>query len=164
MRAPLRSIAAVVLAGSCLVGIARAETPGVEVQSVADVLRRQGQPSVIWFDSTGREVWEYGNNPFRFTGLRFVFDDQGKVVYNEETRQERDVRRIVAGKSNRRDVREILGEPARLYVIRGEVHWEWAVFWLARIPHRLVIQFDERGVVKDIGKYRLTVRGSGVAN
>lgn len=165
MRAPLRAIAAVAIAASCLNASAvLAETAMAEAQSVADVLRRQGQPSVVWFDSTGREVWEYGNNPFRFTGLRFVFDDQGRVVYNEETRQERDVRRIVAGKSDRREVREILGEPARLYVIRGEMHWEWAVFWLARIPHRLVIQFDERGVVKDIGKYRLTVKGSGVAN
>lgn len=165
MRSAWRAIAVVLLAGSCLsAGPVQAEAPKAEAQSVAEVVRRQGQPSVVWFDATGREVWEYGSNPFRFTGLRFVFDDQGRVVYSEETRQERDIRRIIAGQSDRQDVREILGEPARLFVIRGEMHWEWAVFWLARIPHRLVIQFDERGVVKDIGKYRLTVRGSGVAN
>lgn len=165
MRAVRVGIACGTLALACLAsGTVGAAVPAPEGQSAAEVVRRQGQPSVVWFDATGREVWEYGSNPYRFTGLRFVFDDQGKVVYSEETRQERDVRRIVAGRSDRREVREILGEPARLFVIRGEVHWEWAVFWLARIPHRLVIQFDEQGVVKEIGKYRLTVKGSGVAN
>jgi hypothetical protein len=61
-------------------------------------------------------------------------------------------------------VRQILGEHVRLYVIRGGAGREWAVFWVVRIPHRLVIRFVERGVVKDIGKYRLTIRDSGGAN
>lgn len=142
-------------------GVRAADAPE---PTVADVVRREGQPSSVWFDATGREVWEYGANPYRFTGLRFVFDDQGRLVYREQTREARDISRIEARRSTRREVREILGEPLRLYTIRGEIHWEWPVFWVARIPHRLVIQFDDRGIVKDIGKYRLTIRSSGVAN
>lgn len=158
-----RSLRRALLGAALLVvsGVRAADAPEA---TVADVVRREGQPSSVWFDATGREVWEYGVNPYRFTGLRFVFDDQGRLVYREQTREARDITRIEPGRTTRREVREILGEPLRLYVIRGGIHWEWPVFWVARIPHRLVIQFDDRGVVKDIGKYRLTIRGSGVAN
>jgi hypothetical protein len=140
---------------------AQAGTTGVPA---AEVVRREGQPSVIWFDADGREIWEYGANPYRFTGLRFIFNDEGRLIDQEQTRQEPDIQRIGVGTTTRRQVREILGEPLRLYAIRGDIHWEWPVFWLARIPHRLVVQFDDRGVVKDVGKYRLTIRGSGIAN
>jgi hypothetical protein len=149
-----------ILLAIALWGLGAAPACGADPADAADVIRKHGQPSGIWFDASGREVWDYDGNPFRFSGLRFRFDPDGRLNQSEETRNESAVASVATGMSAR-VVRETLGEPPTMYFIRDEAHWEWRIWWAGRAAHRLVVQFDKNGVVKAVGKYRIDGKGLG---
>lgn len=128
----------------------------------AAIVSRNGQPSAIWFDDEGLEVWDYNGNPFRFTGLRFRFDGEGRLVREEDPRREQVVATLAAGMTARQ-VRDRLGEPPTMFFIRDEPHWEWRVLLQGRRPHRLVVHFDKSGVVKAVARFPLDA-GAGRGN
>jgi hypothetical protein len=136
---------------------AQAVVPGTDTR--AEVLARMGGSPFIWFDRDGQEHWDYSRNPFSSFGYRASFDDTGTVVAWRELRQREDVRRLEVGKSTVEDVRRVLGQPQRLFYIRGDAHWQWQVA-RGSGPFRLVAQIAPDGTLKGLGEYPLD-RGPG---
>lgn len=118
----------------------------------ADVLAKMGTSPSVWFDDSGREHWDYSDNPYSYYGYRASFDEAGRLTQWRELRRPEDVAGLAPRKSTARDVRAALGEPNELYYIRGDAHWQWRVYRNTR-PYRLVAQIGLDGVLKSVGQY-----------
>lgn len=131
--------------------------PGSTTQ--AEVRARMGAPPQVWFSKDGTENWDYAANPYSFYAYRASFNEQGVMTQFRSLRDIDDLRRLAPGKSTSQDVKDLFGEPARVYFIRGDPHWEWNVFRPIREPCRMVVQMGLDGVVKSMGVYRIETGG-----
>jgi hypothetical protein len=147
---------------ACLIAASIPASAADSLRDAEAVLSRSGQPSAVWYDDDGLEVWDYNGNPFRFTGLRYRFDTDGRLVREEDPRREEVVATLASGMTARQ-VRDRIGEPPTMFFIRDEPHWEWRILWQGRRPHRLIVQFDKTGVVKAVARYPLDA-GAGRGN
>ena len=132
-------------------------TPGVSTQ--AEVRARMGSPSKVWVSRDGVEHWDYAGNPYSFYAYRASFESSGTLKAFRSLRNIDDLRLLSPGTSTAEDVRNVFGEPVRVYFIRGDPHWEWPILRPIREPHRLVVQFSPEGVVKSMGAYRIETGG-----
>jgi hypothetical protein len=113
----------------------------------ADVRAQLGAPKDTRTDSNGDLIWEYPTGPEGFTTYAVRMGSDRRVKELTQLVTEEQLEKIVVGKSNKTDVRHLLGRPAketRYYI--GDT-WYWRHLKGGTQPGYLVVTFDPAGTV-----------------
>ena len=140
------ALIALLLLATLLAGCAGVHSlvPGQSTET--DVRSRLGAPKDTRTEPNGDVVWEYPTGPEGFFtyAVRMGTDKRVKEVTQLVSEDQLD--KIVIGKSDRAEVRRLLGRPAkeeRLYI--GE-SWYWRHLKGGTQPGYLVVTFDPQGI------------------
>jgi hypothetical protein len=131
--------------------------PGVSTMN--DVRSRSGRPTEVRFSPGGDEIWEYATGPQGYETYVVVFDDNGVVRSDVQVLTEDNIKRLVAGKTTRAEVRELLGRPGDAYVFGDSEAWEWRFKPVGFAAETLVVSFGKDGIVTKVDRVMDAVGG-----
>ena len=121
----------------------RSLVPG---QSEEEVRAKLGAPRDTRTEPNGDLVWEYPTGPEGFFNYAVRMGPDRRVKEVTQLVSEEQLEKIAVGKSDRGEVRRLLGRPAReerLYI--GE-SWYWRHLKGGTQPGYLVVTFDPNGI------------------
>lgn len=126
-------------------------TPGSLVpqqSSAANARDRVGLPTDIRFDANGEELWEYARGPagMQTDLVRIGRDGKVKDVTQLLTPERFD--RIIAGKTTKQQMRDLLGRPSDLHYLPSGLVWEWRARVGPENGH-YAVRFDDRDIVRE---------------
>ena len=118
------AIAAFVLAGCDFTYGPNQLKPGA---SIDDVRRQMGAATDEKRNPDGTRVWWYVRGPQGFHTYKIIFDKDERVVTITQVLTEQNFRNIVADKTTKEDLLELLGRPRETmtYPNRQEEVWTW---------------------------------------
>ncbi|MDW8468356.1 MAG: outer membrane protein assembly factor BamE [Burkholderiales bacterium] len=144
------AVAALVGAAGCASYDGRGLVPGHS--SAAEVEARMGPPAERLALAGGETVWFYPRNPYGLQTFAVRLSPEGVVREIDQRLTIENVRRLTAGRSTAKDVREILGPPwrvSRLPRQQREV-WHYRMDNGLQVEHDLFVQFSDDGVVRKV--------------
>lgn len=127
--------------------------------TMEEVRSTSGRPTDVRFDASGNEIWEYATGPQGEETHVVVFDGNGIVRSTAQVLTEDNIRRLVAGKTTRAEVRELLGRPGDIYTFDGSETWEWRFKPAGFAPETLVVFFGKDGTVAKVTRVMDVVGG-----
>ena len=106
----LSTLMKVTLLATALAGCASplSFSPGT---SIVEVRAKSGTPTDIRFDRNDDELWEYATGPAGYETYLVRFSIDGKVKDVAQLLTDDQLEKIVPGKMNKADVRNLLGRP-----------------------------------------------------
>jgi hypothetical protein len=138
--------------GGCASYDGRGLVPGKS--TAAEVEAAMGRPAEK-AEGTGESIWWYPRGPSGWHSYAVRVGADGVMRGIEQRLTSENVRRIAAGASNRKDVRELLGPPfvvSRLSLKEREV-WEYQILDVD-FKWKLWVQFSGDGVVREVLQMR----------
>lgn len=135
---------AAVLAGCAVDG--RRLTPGVS--DAAAVRADMGAPAEVLKAVHGGEIWFYPRGRIGRETFRVELAPDGKLLKVEQVLHEWNFDRIIAGKTTRQELREMLGPPNIEWLAMNgwETNWEYRYRW-AQQEWVVTFGIDQKGIV-----------------
>lgn len=102
--------------------------------------------------SAGESVWFYPRQPFGRRMLAVRLGPDGVVRGVEQRLTPENVRKLVPGTTQAKDVRELLGPPWRVARLERQHRdvWEYAIYDLRGFEYVLYVQLSGEGVVREV--------------
>ena len=122
------------------------------------VRAEMGAPAEVLKTAYGNEIWFYPRGRVGRETYRAEFDPAGKMVSFGQVLHEWNFDRIVAGKTTRTELREMLGPPNMEWVpMNGwETNWEYRYWWGGQQLWVVHFGIDQKGIVT--GQFRHSER------
>lgn len=137
----------VMLLAAALAGCASPQSfaPGT---SIVEVRAKSGTPTDIRFDRNGDELWEYATGPAGFETYLVRFNIDGKVKEVTQLLTDEQLEKIVPGKMNKADVRNLLGRPTdETFTGNAGTVWSWRFRRFGVAPGWLTVRFNPDNTV-----------------
>ncbi len=112
----------------------------------ADVRARLGAPKDTRTEPNGDLVWEYPTGPEGFFTYAVRMGPDKRVKEVTQLVSEEQLDKIVVGKSNQAEVRQLLGRPAEETVYHVGPTWYWRFLRNGTSTGYLVVTFDSAGI------------------
>lgn len=153
MKTPLAALAAVLLASACASYDGRGLVAGASTET--DVQAAMGAPADKVAVGDER-IWFYPHAPAGRDTYAVRIGADGKVRAVEQRLTEENFKRLTAGTTTTKQVRELLGPPNRAFRNdrQERVVWEYLYFNAMQIPFILYVQASDDGIVREV----LTIR------
>lgn len=133
------------LLGGC--ATARSLVPGQSTE--ADVRARMGAPTDTRVDPGGDRIWEYATGPEGFYTYMVRFGADGRVRDVAQVISEEQLAKIIPGKTNKAEVRRLLGRPSHEDAYPVGLTWSWRYKKGDIQPGHLVVSFNRDDTVRD---------------
>ena len=107
-----------------------------------------GVPTDIRFATNGDEQWEYASGPSGTETYLLQFARGGELKSVTQLLTEEQFGKIIPGRTNKGDARDLLGRPSNTVFTQNGSSWQWHV----RVGNRdgqFVVDFGPDGVVRD---------------
>lgn len=149
MKLLIACCAALLLAG-CASYDGRGLVPGTS--TVKDVEGVMGPPHEKVAVAGGDSIWFYSRQPFgrRIFAVRLAAD--GTLRGIEQTLTRENVNKVRANVDTQKDVRERFGPPWQVgrLALQPRVTWEYWMWEYDHWPKRLIVQFSDDGIVREV--------------
>jgi len=111
-----------------------------------------GPPAERLTLADGDSVWFYPRNPSGLHTYAVRFSPEGVVREVDQRLTVQNVRKLAAGSTTAKEVREILGPPWRISRLERQQRevWHYRMDNGFQIEHNLFVQFSADGVVREV--------------
>lgn len=116
--------------------------------TIMQVRDRMGIPTDIRFDRNSDELWEYARGPMGTETYLFRAGKDGRVKEVTQLLTQDRFARIVPLKTDKAEVRDLLGRPSDQSFFGGEAVWEWRVRVDPQLG-RFIVRFNRDDVVRE---------------
>jgi len=143
----LSTLMKVTLLATALAGCASplSFSPGT---SIVEVRAKSGTPTDIRFDRNDDELWEYATGPAGYETYLVRFSIDGKVKDVAQLLTDDQLEKIVPGKMNKADVRNLLGRPTdETFTANAGTVWSWRFRRFGTAPGWLTVRFSPDNTV-----------------
>lgn len=120
----IATLVAVMLIAAALAGCASPRSVG-SGSTLVQMLAKAGPPTDIRFDRNGDELWEYATGPQGHETYLVRAGADGRVKEITQLLTDEQLNKIVPGKMNKADVRNILGKPSEQTFAAAGTVWSW---------------------------------------